>query len=231
MPAPDRLMRRLMPSLTARLLATRAVSAASSMLLEGALRPSPQLEAEAERFAAERLEDRRFLAVHWRHGDYVAYQLLTPLGSLVNRVQRELGAAGCAERPEAAAVEAGDAGDGSSSTDGGGGRGVECVVFLMTNCRNASALSELNAALAPTPLLSYAPPSPWHAHEGRRLVIEQAIAARAHAFVSSPRSAVSEYVETLRRGRRKEANKLAARQREEQRARASKRGESNRVEL
>lgn len=71
----------------------------------------------------------------------------------------------------------------------------------MTNCRNASALQEFASALAPTPVVSYAPPSPRFAHEGRRLVIEQAIASRAVSFLGSSRSAVSEYVETLRRGR------------------------------
>ena len=217
--------------------ASRPSSAASSMILEGALRPNRLLEEEAERFVSERLQ-RRVLAVHWRHGDYVAYKLLTPLASLVDRVKNALRAAQCTEREAgaAAAAEAEGGGDAAGAVGGstsGDHRGGEaCVIFLMTNCHNGSALIELSAALSPTRVISYQPPSPWHAHEGRRLVTEQAIAARAHAFVSSPRSAVSEYVETMRRGRRKEASKLVtAKLREEQRAKASKRTDSNRMEL
>ena len=78
-----------------------------------------------------------------------------------------------------------------------------CPVFLMTNCRNASALEQLVSAL-PSPPLRYEPSAPPFANEGRRLLVEQAIAARALRFVGSPRSAVTEYVETLRRGRERE---------------------------
>ena len=73
-----------------------------------------------------------------------------------------------------------------------------CAIFLMTNCRNESALDELSRAL-PTPPVRYTPPEPRFEHEGRRLVVEQAIARRAVAFVRSPRSAVSDLVEAMRR--------------------------------
>ena len=120
------------------------------------------------------------LAVHWRHGDYVAYQLLTPLASIANRIVKELERSGC-RTP----LLSPDAAVGSSS----------CAVFLLTNCKNESAVAELRGALAPVPLVSYtlhANDSNLFANEGRRLVIEQAIASLADSFVASPRSGVRE---------------------------------------
>lgn len=71
----------------------------------------------------------------------------------------------------------------------------------MTNCRNASILESLRAAL-PT-LVMYEPlrePSAAQfAAEGARLLVEQAIAARAVTFIGSEESAVSQYVMQLRR--------------------------------
>lgn len=226
-------------------------------LLERSLRPSARLEAEAARFIAEHVlaewprggraqqagaggaltdggagglgaprgvqaRPAKFVAVHWRHGDYVAYGLLTPLDGVVSRARAGLRQIGCAS----------------------------CPVFLMTNCRNASALDELRRAL-PT-LVTYTPPSGTgggsgggeaessgaggggegrggegrggagggvggaseggaggdgrervsFGDEGPRLIIEQAIAMRADAFIGNPRSAVSEFVEMVRRGRK-----------------------------
>ena len=70
----------------------------------------------------------------------------------------------------------------------------------MTNCRNVTELSELSTALRPTvPVIRYEPSEPFFATEGARLVIEQSVASRADLFVNSPRSAVSEYIDTLRR--------------------------------
>ena len=193
---------------------------ASVRLLERSLRPSSELEEEAQRFMAAQQWDSpaaspphgpsshapvSVLAVHWRHGDYVAYSLLTPLESVVSRADRTLQAMGCGggrggrgrggRGPEAAGESL------LAREEGARGGALRCAVFLMTNCRNASALQEFASALAPTPVVSYAPPSLRFAHEGRRLVIEQAIASRAVSFLGSSRSAVSEYVETLRRGR------------------------------
>ena len=112
--------------------------------------------------------------MHWRHGDYVAYKLATSLAKVVGSAQLALDELRCAG---------------------------DCAVFLMSNCRNASALAELSAAL-PT-LVRYEPPAgrTRFAEEGARLVIEQAIAAQADVFLGSPRSAVSQYVEQLRRAR------------------------------
>lgn len=198
--------------------------ALSVMLLERALRPNKELEAEAVRFMQQThgWEDRmhtlnaaeasgrpmvpaarRVVAVHWRHGDYVAYNLLIPLHSMVKRVTESLRHSGCANAPPE---------DHPDEAGGGGAHAAQaqaalhtCTIFLMTNCKNASALSEFTAALAPTPVVSYQPDDPRFAHEGRRLVIEQAIASRVHAFVNTPRSAVSELVETMRRSRAREA--------------------------
>ncbi len=47
----------------------------------------------------------------------------------------------------------------------------------------------------------YVPSEARFAHEGRKLVIEAAIASRAKSFVNSPRSAVSDLIETLKRVR------------------------------
>ena len=83
----------------------------------------------------------------------------------------------------------------------GNGRCAEgaCPVFVMTNARDESALAELRAAL-PT-MVRYVPSAPRFAGEGPRLLVKQAIAARADAFVPTGRSSVSEFVELLRRRR------------------------------
>ena len=142
-----------------------------------ALRPNPALDAEAARFLRDAVDPHRLLAVHWRHGDYVAYELLTPLHALVARVHTALA------KLECGALHA-------------------CRVFLMTNCRNESALAEFATEMPPAiSVLRYEPTRPFFATEGGRLVIEQSIASRADAFVPSGRSAVSEYVEMLRRAR------------------------------
>jgi len=162
---------------------------ASRGIIERSLRPNAALDAEASRFVQDVILGRRgahsrFLAAHWRHGDYVSYNLLTPLERLLQRVSTAL-----EEQLQCPA----------------------CPVFLMTNCRDASALAELRAAL-PT-LITYTPPSldvalgkgkaagaPF-SDEGSRLLIEQAIAIRADAFVANGRSAVSEFVDMVRRVR------------------------------
>ena len=138
--------------------------------------------------------------MHWRHGDYVptVYNMLTPLESIVKRVRKAL-----KEELEC----------------------LDCPVLLMTNCRDESALAELRAAL-PT-LVRYTPSAPpttddyrsWAADdvaialeatpstgtafsdEGPRLLIEQAIAMHADAFVGNPRSAVTEFVDMVRHSR------------------------------
>ena len=169
--------------------------------LDQGLRPSALLDREAARFIHEMLLARgasKFAAVHWRHGDYVpsVYNMLTPLESVVKRVRKALN-----EELEC----------------------PDCPVLLMTNCRNESALAELRAAL-PT-LVRYTPLAPptaddyrsWAADdvdatprtvfsdEGPRLLIEQAIAMRADAFVGNPRSAVTEFVDMVRHSRNQQS--------------------------
>ena len=65
---------------------TKVKAPQSRALIEHSLHPNPSLDEEAERFVAERISPQNFGAVHWRHGDYVAYKLLTPLETLVQRV-------------------------------------------------------------------------------------------------------------------------------------------------
>lgn len=152
----------------------------SRTVVERSLRPNAELEREAARFVEEVVlapsgassRARGFVALHWRHGDWIDYKLLTPLESVIRRTRAALD-----EQLKC----------------------VECPVFLMTNCRNASALLELRESL-PT-LVTYEPAhaASRYALEGPRLVIEQSIAIRADAFVGMPRSAVSEFVETVRR--------------------------------
>jgi len=132
------------------------------------LRPHPELAAEAARFVAGLGVEKRFIALHWRHGDWVDYELLVKPQSVVRQVNRAQMKLGC----------------------------PSCVVFLMTNCRNASAMAEL-AELVPT-LVSYVPWNERFAEEGPRLVIEQTIAAQAAEFVGSPRSAVTQFIESMR---------------------------------
>ena len=163
------------------------------LVVDQALRPNPSLDGEASRFTAEYFAPAQFVAVHWRHGDYVAYKLLMPLEKLIERVHQALRGLKC---------RVGDEADAAALTP--------CKVFLMTNCRNASALAEFSAAMEPAGgVVRYEPTQPFHATEGGRLVIEQSIAARADAFVPSQRSAVSEFIETLRR-QRKRASKPSA---------------------
>ena len=111
--------------------------------LGASVRPNRKLAAEAARWV-ETLGASKYVAIHWRHGDYVAYSLLTPLARLVSQTRQALKGLGCAD----------------------------CPVFLMTNCRNLTALAEL--AVEIPSLRSYEPPSRF-ADEGPRLVIEQAI--------------------------------------------------------
>jgi hypothetical protein len=163
-------------------------------LVASSLRPNAELDSEAERAIASLFvgitrargvrdasapeegagaPPSRFVAVHWRHGDYVAYGLVSELESVIARVQTALSKLACSEG--------------------------ECGVFLMTNCRDESALGELRKAFST--LTTYHPSEPLFAEEGPRLLIEQAIAIRADAFVGNRRSAVSEFVETVRRSR------------------------------
>jgi len=111
------------------------------------------------------------VAVHWRHGDWAEYKLLQQQQSLVRQVQAAQAKMGC----------------------------ESCVVFVMTNCRDGAAMAELAEQL-PT-MVAYAPWSERFAEEGPRLVIEQAIAARAATFVGSPRSGVTEIIEAMRRAK------------------------------
>jgi len=149
----------------------------SRALLSQSVFPHEELRAEAARFVATLRPARadgegRFVAVHWRHGDYVAYKLLTPLDRVVSRVRDALRELRCDD--------------------------AECPVFLMTNCQDAATLRELAEAL-PSLVRYEPPPQPARfAEEGPRLVIEQAIAAAADTFLSNPRSAVSQYVVQLR---------------------------------
>jgi hypothetical protein len=130
----------------------------SSRLLErdGALQPSPELTAEAARFVAATPLGRapRFVAAHWRAGEYVAYGNGAPLESLTRAVRTMLSRESCA-------------GDGADAPPA-------CPVFLMTNCRDASTLAKLRAAL-PT-VLTYEPAA------GTRFVAE---GARDTRFVST----------------------------------------------
>ena len=150
------------------------------------LRPNAMLDREAERFVGEAIHlsttaagsavGARFIAAHWRHGDYVAYDTLTPPASFATRVSKAFEDAGCAPASR-------------------------CALFLMTNCRDPAALDKLKEAL-PAPPIMYTPSADAYTDEGQRLVIEAAVASRAHAFVGSPRSAVTDLVEILQRGRR-----------------------------
>ena len=146
------------------------------------LPPASAIQQEADRYVAELQRPRpargeaasgnelEFVAVHWRHGDYVPYRLLTPAQTVAKDAERALAAIRC----------------------------PTCPVFLMTNCRDSSALDELRRLL-PT-LARYEPPDdrPEFAEEGPRLIIEQAIATQAAQFVGSPRSAVTLFVEEAR---------------------------------
>ena len=145
--------------------------------------PASAIQREADRYVAELRRPRpaggeaaggtelKFVAVHWRHGDYVSYSLLTPAETVAKDAKRALAAMRC----------------------------PTCPVFLMTNCRDSSALDELRRLL-PT-LARYEPPDdrPEFAEEGPRLIIEQAIATQAAQFVGSSRSAVTLFVEEARR--------------------------------
>ena len=162
------------------------------------LRPNARCDGEAARFvrdnrmrigngaagpATAAASELRFVAVHWRHGDYVAYKHVQPAEKVAARVTKVLDELKCEGR---------------------------CRVFLMTNCRNESDLAALASALpgevAPLRYGSRSMSDASFAHEGRRLIIEAAIASRAEAFVGSPRSAVSELVEQLRRARKLDAS-------------------------
>ena len=179
-------------------------------LLEASLRPNKLLDQEARDFIARTIFKRsssdggwrdastvgnqeirtKFVAVHWRHGDYVAYQLLTPVDQLSKRIKKAMATISTAcdmERP--------------------GFDPIDCPpVFLMTNCLIEKELKELNDAL-PSGFIRYEPSSPEFDHDGKTLVIEQAIASLATTFVPSQRSAVSEHIEMLRRGRKKDDSK------------------------
>lgn len=146
-------------------------------IFQHGVRPHPALDDEAERFVAALKHAHggaHFVAVHWRHGDYVGYDRLTPLQLVIEQTRRVLQSLhGC-----------------------GGGPSIACPVFLMTNCRNASALAIIEREL---PTLRYVPSEPWFAEEGARLLVEQSIAARASEFIGSSRSSVTHYIDLLRR--------------------------------
>ena len=154
--------------------------------------PAASLEAEARRFVVEVLlvgsgsgggggssggssSGGKFVAMHWRDGDYVPYKLGTSASGVAERAKTALAELGCAS----------------------------CAVFIMTNCREKASLAELQSLL-PTATIGYtppadAPPGSTFGEEGPRLVIEQAIATLADAFVGSGRSAVTHFVEEARR--------------------------------
>lgn len=155
------------------LLSVRYEDSASRELVErGALQPSARLVREAERFIGKALRGRRFVAAHWRHGDFASYGTATSSTEMVRRIRHAMEEAAC----------------------------KGCLIFLMSNCKNESLLDELRDA-APSALKTYTPSTPQFSTEGTRLLIEQAIAARAMRFVASKRSSVSEYVKLLRRAR------------------------------
>ena len=146
--------------------------------VSAALRPNVTLEKEARRFLASLTDATpdasvRVVAVHWRHGDYVAYKLLQSVDTVAARTTKAFDALKCTPS--------------------------SCRIFLMTNCRDRVALDQLAEAM-PTPPIRYTPSEPRFEHEGRRLVIEASVASLADSFVASQRSAVSELVENLRRG-------------------------------
>ena len=148
--------------------------------------PAAPLEAEARRFVAEVLlagggggggsgGSGKFVAVHWRHGDYVPYKLSTAVSGVAERAKTALAELSCAS----------------------------CAVFVMTNCRDASSLAEMRSLL-PTATIGYTPPadvppSSTFGEEGPRLIIEQAVATLADAFIGSGRSAVTHFVDEARR--------------------------------
>jgi hypothetical protein len=167
---------------------TRVPDEQVANFLHGHLRPNAELEQEALRAINEDIRpspqhtagwsvdglDVPFVAVHWRHGDYVPYKLLLAAEKLAERVQKALDELGCTrKRP--------------------------CPVFLMTNCQDTKALAMLKDDL-PT-LVRYVPSATRFEEEGPKLLVEQAIATHANSFVGSPRSAVSEYIETVRHSR------------------------------
>ena len=149
--------------------------------------PAAALQQEADRYVAElrrargagagagggEAPERKFVALHWRHGDYVPYRTVSSAEAVAKDATRALEAIHC----------------------------PACPLFLMTNCRDTAALEELGRLL-PT-LARYAPPEdrPEFSDEGPRLVIEQAIATHAERFVGTGRSAVTLFVEEARRQR------------------------------
>lgn len=140
------------------------------------------LVAEAERFVAERIAplsprdaDGAFVAVHWRHGDYVAYNLVKPVDEVVAKAKDALRMAKC----------------------------DSCAVFLATNCKDESEIELLRQELGAAPLVRYEPPSgpagAQFSSEGFVLALEQLIAARSTVFVKNGRSAVSVFIDAERR--------------------------------
>ncbi|KAJ1627414.1 hypothetical protein T492DRAFT_1025470 [Pavlovales sp. CCMP2436] len=117
-----------------------------------------------------------YVAVHWRHGDYVPYGHATEVQVLAGKVAEALARL-----------------DGCQA----------CPVFLATNCKEQQPLNELRELLYPAPVLVYAPPDgpagEAFRSEGHRLMVDQAIAARGSVFVRSPRSAVSTFIDVERK--------------------------------
>jgi hypothetical protein len=116
-----------------------------------------------------------YVAVHWRHGDYVPYGHATEVEALAEKVAEAL-----------ARLEGCEA----------------CPVFLATNCKSQQPIDELRELLYPAPVFVYAPPNgpagEAFRSEGHRLMVEQQIAARGSVFVRSPRSAVSAFIDVER---------------------------------
>ena len=112
---------------------THAAAAEHMQLVDRAVRPHPRLLSEARRFVRAALDQSfaaadgdegygvrgRYVALHWRHGDYVDYNLVATADRVVRAAAGALDELGCAD----------------------------CAVFLMTNHPNATAVDELRTRL------------------------------------------------------------------------------------
>ena len=166
---------------------THAAAAEHMQLAERAVRPHPRLLSEARRFVRAALDPSfaaaddaegygvrgRYVAIHWRHGDYVDYNLVATADRVVRAATGALDELGCAE----------------------------CAVFLMTNHPNATAVDELRARLPMLVRYGGGEEEAFEG-EGERLVVESAIATHAEIFFGPGRSAVSQLIEAARRAAR-----------------------------
>ena len=166
---------------------THAAAAEHMQLVDRAVRPHPRLLSEARRFVRAALDPSfaaadddegygvrgRYVAIHWRHGDYVDYNLVATADRVVRAATGALDELGCAE----------------------------CAVFLMTNHPNATAVDELRERL-PTLVRYGGGEEESFEGEGERLVVESAIATHAEIFFGPGRSAVSQLIAAARRAAR-----------------------------